>query len=191
MQNKPVLLRNAVIAAIVGSTCGALAGVWSVYRLPAIRTQAAPVPATTAVVVATSTTPPRAQTHEPVSVRRETPPVAAAATPLPAPPARALKAPVAAPAPHAAAAADSTDVLERARALAQRADVKALVALRENVVLRAAERGEKDSAATTQQLDALDRYLAEARALRLKIDAQEFRKSAPDTANPKSPTPGP
>ena len=190
MQNKPVLLRNAVIAAIVGSTCGALAGVWSVYRLPAIRTQAAPVPATTAVVVATSTTPPRAQTHEPVSVRRETPPVATATTPASAAP-RALKAPVAATPPSAAAAADPADVLERARALAQRADVKALVALRENVVLRAAERGEKDSAATTQQLDALDRYLAEARALRLKIDAQEFRKSAPDTANPKSPTPGP
>ncbi len=186
-----MFVRNAVIAAIVGSTCGALAGVWSVYRLPASRTSAAPVPATTAVVVASSTTSPRVQTDERVSVRRETPPVATAAPPLSAPPARALKAPLAAPAPNAAAAADSTDVLERARAMAQRADVKALVSLRENVVLRAAERGEKDSPATTRQLDELDRYLAEARALRLKIDAEEFRKSAPDTANPKSPTPNP
>jgi hypothetical protein len=95
-----------------------------------------------------------------------------------APPARALKPPVAPP-PSAAVAADAHDMMERARVLAQRPDVKALVALRESVIVRAAERGEQDSAETKQQLDELDRYLAEARALRLKIDALEFRKSAP------------
>jgi hypothetical protein len=178
MENRSVLVRNAAIAAIVGSACGALAGVWSVYRPPAFRTPVAPVPATTAVVVASSTTPPRVQTIEPVSVRHEAPPAVTAA----APPARALEAPVVAPASNAAVAAGPHDVLERARALAQRPDVKALVALRENVVLRAAARGEKDSAATKEQVDELDRYVAEARALRLKIDALEFRKAAPEPA---------
>ena len=65
--------------------------------------------------------------------------------------------------------------MARARALAQRPDVKALVALRESVVRRAAERGETGSAASKQQLDELDRYLEEARRLRLKLDAEEFR----------------
>jgi len=162
-----------VIAAIAGSTCGGLAGVWSVYRLPAIRTPVAPVVATTAVV-ASSSTAPRVKAAEAVSERREAPPAATAAVPLSAPLARARQPPVAAP--NAAVAADAHDVLEQARALAQRPDVKALVALREHVALGAAERGEKDSAATKQQLDELDRYLAEARALRLKIDALEFRK---------------
>jgi hypothetical protein len=174
MQNRAVLVRNAVIAAIVGSTCGALAGAWSVHRLPAIRTPVAPVPATTAVV-ASSSTPPPPKAAEVVSARPVAAPAATATVPLSAAPARALKAPGAAP--NAVADADAHDVMERARALAQRPDVKALVALRENVVLRAAERGEKDSDATKQQLDELDRYLAEARALRLKVDALEFRKS--------------
>jgi len=177
MPNRSRLVRNAVIAAIAGCCCGALAGVWSVYRLPALRTPAVPLP-TTAAVVASSSTPPRVKAAEAVSVRREVQPAPTAAVPLSAPLPRADTAPIAAS--NTAAAADAHDVLERARTLAQRPDVKALVALRESAVLRAAERGEKDSAATKQQLDELDRYLAEARALRLKIDALEFRKSAPE-----------
>jgi hypothetical protein len=177
MQNRLVLVRNAVIAAIVGSTCGALGGAWSVYRLPAIRTPVATVPMPTAIIASSSTSP-RVKAVEEVSAQRETPPAATLAVPVSVPPTRARKAPVAAS--DAAVAADPQDVLERARALAQRPDVKTLVALRENVALRAAERGEKDSAATKQQLDELDRYLAEARALRLKIDALEFRKPAPE-----------
>jgi len=173
MQNRLVLVRNAVIAAIVGSTCGALGGAWSVYRLPA-RTPVALAPTPTAVI-ASSPTSVRAKAAEEVSVPREARPAATAPVPVSAPPARARKAPVAAS--NTAVAADAQDVLERARALAERPDVKALVALRENIVLRAAERGEKDSAATQQQLDELDRYLAEARALRLKIDALAFQKA--------------
>jgi len=185
MQNRSRFIRNGVIAAIVGSTCGALAGVWSVHRLPTVRTPVAQVPATTAVV-ASSSTPPRAKAINEVPVRRDEYPAATAAVPVSSPPARAIDAPAAAVPPrplnapaaasHAATAADPLDVLERARALAQRPDVKALVALREGVARRAAERGEKDSAVTKQQIDELDRYLAEARALRLKIDALEFRK---------------
>jgi len=188
MESRPLLVRNAVIAAIAGSACGALAGVWSVYRVPAIRTPVAAAQTPTSVV-ASPWTPPRVKAAEPVSVRREAQPAATTGVPLSAPPPRALKA--AAAAPDAVASAQPNDMMERARALAQRADVKALVTLRESVVLRASERGEKDSAATKQQLDELDRYLAEARALRLKIDALEFRKSVPDAANPKSPTPNP
>jgi hypothetical protein len=172
---KRLVLRKAVIAAIVGSTCGALGGAWSVYRLPAIRTPVAPVPTPTAVIASSSTSPSVKGAKE-VFVQREARPAVTAPVPVSAPPARARTAPVAAS--NAALAADAQDVLERARALAQRPDVKALVALRENIVLRAAERGEKDSTATKQQLDELDRYLVEARALRLKIDALAFRKSA-------------
>jgi len=69
------------------------------------------------------------------------------------------------------------DVLPRARALAQRPDVRALLELREGIVRRAAERGETESASTKDQLDDLDRYLTEARTLQLKLDAQALRAS--------------
>ena len=146
---------------------------------PANRTTAVLMPTTTAVAAA-SATPAHVKAPGPAAVRPEAQPAATAGVRLSAPPARALTPPVAPP-PTAAVAADARDVMERARMLAQRADVKTLVALRERVIAGAAERGEQDSAATKQQLDELDRYLAEARALRLKIDALEFRKSAPGT----------
>ena len=88
------------------------------------------------------------------------------ATPAPSRP----KPPIAAPAP---------DVLERAGELARRPDVTALLALRDGVARRAQQRGEQDSAATKAQLDALYRYLDEARLLRLKIDGEALRKSLP------------
>jgi len=58
--------------------------------------------------------------------------------------------------------------------------VTRLIALREEVAARAEQAGEQDSPATKQRLDEIDRNLAEARALRLKLDAAEFRKSAPN-----------
>jgi glucose/arabinose dehydrogenase len=104
----------------------------------------------------------------------------------PAPSGSALTSPASAPRVPGTTGAD--DVLERARALAQRPDVKALITLRENVVLRATARGEQDSPAAKAQLDALDRYLDEARMLRLKIDAAEFQKSGSEsTAATKQP----
>jgi len=174
--NRSQLARNALIAALVGSACGALAGVWSVYRLPSVRTPVVQAQMTTEVISSSSSSPsPRVTTAEPVPVRGEAQPASASPPPvsvstLPAP---ALDAPVA-----ASAAVDAPDGLERARALAQRPDVKALVALRDAVVLKAAERGKVDSAATKRQLEEIDRYLAQARVLRLKIDAMTFRKSA-------------
>jgi hypothetical protein len=167
---------NSVIAAIVGGTCGALAGVWSVYRLPAVGPPVAQAPTTTAVV-ASSPSPPRVTAAEDVHEARAEPPAATTAVRAAARPAPARTPSVAAPDVAAAG-----DVLGRARALAHRPDVTALIALRENFALSAAKRGEKDSAATKQQLEELDRYLAEARELRLKIDALEFRKSASEPA---------
>jgi len=66
--------------------------------------------------------------------------------------------------------------VERARALAARPDVSALVALRDDISRRAEERGEQESPATQQLLHEVDRYLAEARLRRLKLDGEALRK---------------
>jgi hypothetical protein len=78
--------------------------------------------------------------------------------------------------PPAAQALDLSDAVRRAREMAQRPDVTGLVALRESVLRQAEEAGEKDAPSTKRQLDEIDRYLSEARALRLRLDAAEFRK---------------
>jgi hypothetical protein len=90
----------------------------------------------------------------------------------PAPPARP-------PSPVAPGAA--ANPLGRAGELARRPDVRGLLALREGIAQRAASRGEQDSAETRRQLDEIDRYLSEARALQLRLDAQELRRSAGTT----------
>jgi hypothetical protein len=71
---------------------------------------------------------------------------------------------------------DEADVLQRARTLARRPDVAALLALREDVVRRAKARGIADSLPVKGKLDELDLRLNEARTLQLKIDADEFRR---------------
>jgi len=188
MPNRARLLANSVAAAVIGSTIGALAGVWSAYRITPVGTPPAPV-ATMKTVAASSPGSAGVKTVEPTSQVREPlpPPGTRAVVPAPAASGGAFTAP--SPAPKAPRPGNADDVLERARALAQRPDVKALIALRENVVARAAARGEQDSPAAKAQLDALDRYLNEARTLRLKIDAVELQKSAPDiTAADKPPS---
>jgi hypothetical protein len=87
--------------------------------------------------------------------------------------------------PNAAApsAGDETNVLQRARTLAQRPDVTALMALRDDVVRRATVRGIAGSSAVKGQLDELDLRLNEARTLQLKLDAEEFRKA--DSKQPR------
>jgi hypothetical protein len=60
--------------------------------------------------------------------------------------------------------------------LAQRPDVTALVSLREEVLRRAEAAGRKDDPATMREIEAIDRYLFEARALRLRLDAAAIRK---------------
>lgn len=72
---------------------------------------------------------------------------------------------------------DDPDVLQRARTLARRPDVSALMALRDDVVRRATERGTAGSSAIKSELDEIDRRLNEARLLQLKLDAEELRKA--------------
>ena len=78
--------------------------------------------------------------------------------------------------PPAARDVVPSDGVRRARELAQRPDVTALVALREAVLRRAEEAGRHDDPSTTREIEAIDQYLAEARALRLRLDAAAFRK---------------
>jgi hypothetical protein len=72
---------------------------------------------------------------------------------------------------------DDAHVLERARTLARRPDVTALMALRDDVVRRATERGIAGSSSIKSQLDEIDVRLNEARLLQLKLDAEELRKA--------------
>jgi hypothetical protein len=75
--------------------------------------------------------------------------------------------------------------LGRADELARRPDVRGLLALREGIAQRAAAQNGQDSSETRRQLDEIDRYLNEARALQLRLDAQELRRSAGTTTEPR------
>jgi len=158
------LAQRVVIAAIVGSTVGAAAGLWSVRR-GSTTAPLVPTPSSAAMAGSSSTASGQRAASGSLARHDDT----AVASPVQAIPSAAR--------PSPSAGIDSKDVLVRARALAQHADVKALVALREGVVRLAAERGETGSPASKQQLDELDRYLEQARMLRLKLDAEEFRRA--------------
>jgi 2-keto-4-pentenoate hydratase len=56
--------------------------------------------------------------------------------------------------------------------------VAGLVTLREEVAARAQQAGEFETPVTQGRLNVIDRLLADARALRLKLDAIELRKEA-------------
>jgi hypothetical protein len=160
------VFRKAVIAAVVGATCGAVAGYWSPsaetrHGRPAVPAAAAPIAASAGPV----SHPPA----QPAAVQ----PQAEPQTQMP-PVSRSI---ADSGAERRRPAADP-DADQRVRVLAQRADVKSLVAMREELLRRAEAAGEKDSPATKRQLDEIDRYLTEARVLRLKLDAAEFRKGA-------------
>jgi hypothetical protein len=184
--NSPArIVRRAIIAAFIGASVGTVAALWWPVRdarnvAPRAQT-AAPPP----VAVRSSPAAGDEDAGAPTVAPREPGPPPAPSAPIsPANVTRPSPAPMtasvitsvpAAPPPAAAAAAPGT-VLERARALALRADVRALVALRESVVRSAGEHGGVESAEGKEQLDRLDGYLEEARALRLKLDAEELRK---------------
>jgi hypothetical protein len=156
------MFRKAVIAAVVGATCGAVAGFWP--QAAVTRTEPP------AVDVATAPAPIAAPAG-----RVSRPP----AEPAPAQPQPRATRPTRT-APASSGVTDVRDPVQRARVLAQRPDIKGLLALRDEVVRRATEAGEKDAPATKQQLDEIDSYLNEARVLRLQLDAAEFRKGAAD-----------
>lgn len=151
---------QAVMAAMVGSACGTAAALWSV-RPHSGRSPAVPV-SPTAVV-----------TKSPV-LTKETPAPRSSVRPDASATAVSAQVP---------AEVDGQDVRLRARALAARPDVKALVALRETVARHAENEGETE--ASKQLLDDLDRYLEGARALRLKLDAEEFRNAKAVASQPR------
>jgi hypothetical protein len=168
LESSAGLLPRAVIAALVGSVAGGVAGVWSLSR-PATSVNAA-APAASPVATPSATT------------------AATGAGSLPSASLPTRVAPAVQPTQNrtnttAPPADDEADVLQRARTLASRPDVTALLALREDAVRRAKERGTAGSLSVKGELDELDRRLNEARALQLKLDAEAFRKA--DSQQPR------
>ena len=174
------LIRNGAIAATLGATIGAAAGFWSLHRTAPAAAGAASTPA--APIAIQAATVPNARDGgssqpRPRSIAADPPPddprSDSAAQPTST---RATSPTASAPATSANPSADE-QVLQRARALAQRPDVVGLLALRKEVVRRAAERGLADSPSIKSELDELDRRLNEARTLQLKLDADALRKA--------------
>jgi hypothetical protein len=160
MHNQPQVLRNAVAAVIAGSLAGAAAGLWSVHSWPPTITASAQTPIVEAVVA--SPAPP------------------AVPAPLPTASTTPSKSPSSLPAAGLTSqgAPAAANPLQRARELARRPDVRGLLAVREEIAQRAASQNGQDSSESRRQLDEIDRYLGEARALQLRLDAQELRRSA-------------
>ena len=170
------LIRNATIAALIGSTLGAVAGLWSVRD----RTSGVAVStmSTGGNVAASSASAPTNAASGP-SGRDLAAGDGSNATPV------ATKGVATLPVTNAGSALpqnDSQQLVQRARTLAQVPDVYALVALRESIIRGANERGEQESPATQELIREIERYLAEARELRLKLDGEAFRRD--QTANP-------
>jgi hypothetical protein len=157
--SKDGVLPKAVVATLVGVATGGVAAVWSL-RQPAASANAsaarAPAASTTAAAGSAQST------AQPAQIVEATEPVRARAN---------AASPSAADDPPA-------EVLQRARTLARRPDVSALMALRDDVLQRATERGTASSSSVKGELDEIDLRLNEARTLRLKLDAEELRKSS-------------
>ena len=143
------MLKKSLLAALIGSSCGAAAGYW---KAPARAAFEAPA------------------TVEVPGVRAGMAPVDVSA---PAPPDQVSRPAIRRP---VAPDVESGDAVRRARELALRPDVTALVALREAVLRRAEEAGRKNDPAIAREIQEIDRCLLEARALRLKLDAAAIRK---------------
>lgn len=162
-----------MIAALVGSTAGALAGLWSV-RDRAVGV-AASTTATGGNVGASAASPPTAAAtgqsgQDPAARERLSNSIAVATrgvVPSTAPPASVRP---------SSTQDDTQKVVQRARALAEVPDVSGLVGLRESISRRAEERGELESPAAQELIRVLDRYLADARRLRLKLDGEALRR---------------
>jgi len=156
MHRRSKVLRNAAAAAIAGSLAGTAAGLWSVRGWRLTTTASAEIPVVEAVVASPA----------PSAIPRPLLTLSKSASSAPA--AR----------PPSPAAPDPGNLLRRAEELARRPDVRGLLALREEIAQRAASGGGQDPAETRRQLDEIDRYLNEARALQLRLDASELRRSA-------------
>jgi hypothetical protein len=177
LENNGRLIRHAGLAALIGAAVGAGAGMYSLRGAAAPADDTAPPAA-----LSTESPPPPSRAAPAIETQRrptESTPIATngvvtrphhdAAAPKRDEPAR----------PSAATPADSpTAVLARARSLADRQDVLGLMALRETVVRAAQQRGDADSAGVKSVLDQVDQRLNEARMMRLKSDAEQFRRAA-------------
>jgi hypothetical protein len=193
MSSRALLIRDAVIALIVGTTIGTAAGLWST-RDEAAAHQGAPAPAIeprpsreSTAVSGTVGVRPMSRANARPGASSVAPGRRGATASAPAAvgePTRAVHRPAVAAEPGSATAGQSPTAtnpeaeLSRARLLAQRADVNGLIAIRERAARRAQKAGAQESAAAKQHLEQLDRYLTEARTLRLTLDAQEFRKAS-------------
>jgi hypothetical protein len=78
------------------------------------------------------------------------------------------------------------DVLRRARELARRADVNALVALSAEVARRDDQLGRQRPAFIKQLLAEVEHYISEARVSRLKLDGLELRQQVQKARPPKN-----
>ena len=135
------VVKKALMAALIGSSCGAAAGYWTPPGRAAIKAPAAvDGPGARAGGVPADVSLP-ARTSRPGVIDVEL-----------------------------------GDAVRRAKELAQRPDVSALVSLREAMLSRAEVAGRKNDPATMREIEAIDRYLFEARALRLRLDAAAIRK---------------
>jgi len=149
------VLKKSLIAALIGSSCGAAAGYWTPPARAAIETRGSiEVPEARAGAVPVDVSAPSRSSAPAVSDPVSRPPITRPGAPD----------------------AGSGDVVRFAGELAQRADVTALVALRAAVLRVAEEAGRRDDPTIVRQIEAIDRYLIEARALRLKLDAAAIRK---------------
>jgi len=188
------VIRDAVVAIVVGTGIGTTAALWmpreqAARSSPAVAAAPAEAPSTRAVTgtagvqgkTAADTSRigiPAVHVEDRDAGAPRTAAVAAAAA-VPPPSATVAEPQVASARASAPRVADAEIDFNAARTLAQRADVMALIAMRERVAARAQEPGAQQSAAAIkQQLEQLDRYLADARARRLLLDAQEFRKAS-------------
>ena len=147
--NRAGVLPKAVIATLVGTGIGITAGIWSLHQ-SSTRANLSVSPAVARAKKGTSLPTQVAVATEPTRESTDASP---------------------------SSTNDDAHVLERARALARRPDVTALIALRDDVVRRATERGIAGSSSIKSELDEIDVRLNEARLLQLKLDAEELRRA--------------
>jgi hypothetical protein len=148
------VLKKSLMAALIGSSCGAAAGYWTPPARAAIATRSIEVPGARAGSVPVDVSAPPRSSSPAASDHVSRPPISRPGAPD----------------------AETVDAVRFARELAQRGDVTALVAMRAAVLRLAEEAGRKDDPATMRDIEAIDRYLFEARALRLRLDAAAIRK---------------
>ena len=171
------LIRHAGLAALIGAAVGAGAGVYSLRGAAAPADETAPPAAISTATPSPPSPPSPAIESQPRPI--ESTPIATngVVTRPPHDPAASKRGEPARP-PAAAPPDSPAAALARARSLADRQDVIGLMALRETVVRAARQRGDADSAGVKSLLEQVDQRLNEARMMRLKSDAEQFRRAA-------------